>query len=392
MADSITLTLGATTPASRTCWWNGSAFIPASIAADNTTPRVFRGWANPTKEGITPIVGDTWLRRGADTPVNLILDTDLDTDADDIMDVKVAVAYHQEGMANLLGIVCTTSNMKSPGAIRATGDYYGYSVPVASIKPIVNDFHPPNSGAPSTSHYFDPIYDGFSHTGIGLADTVTDSTTAYRTWLANSSGDVHVVMTGFGKGFRLFLDSPGDGISALNGFDLAAAKIACVWVVTGGEYPTSGGDFNVSNNPSDYSYIAANCTAPIAWIPTHVGSLIGYVGGENLSERLPSGDPQRVCLAVWALTHPDPAGRPAWGPNGIHMAVEGLAKFGFTTVAGTNVINSSTGANVFTPGAGLHTYIVDPASQRTAMQAHLDSLVCCDGVSGSYTWNGSAWA
>ena len=393
MADSITLSLGAATAASRTCWWNGSAFIPTSVAADTSVARVFRGWANPSKEGITPAVGDTWLRRGSSAPVNLILDTDLDTDVDDIFDVKAALVYHQEGIANLLGIACTTTNMKGPGSIRASGNYYGYAVPVASIKPLVNDFHPPNTGAPTTSAYFDLLYASpYDHTGIGLADTVTDSTTAYRTWLANSSGNVHIVMTGYGKAFRLFLDSAADGISGLTGFELAAAKIACVWVVTGAEYPTSGGDWNVIQNPADWSYIAANCTCPIAWIPTSLGQNVGIVGGTYLNSRRPSTDPGRVCMAVWAVPHPTPDGRPPWGVNGIQLAVEGYQKFGCTTVAGTNVINASTGANVFTPGAGLHTYLVAPSpSQNTAMLAHHQSLVAADAVSGSYTWNGSAW-
>lgn len=381
MTHQITLSMSSSAQtSSRVLLWDGTAYMPAVLRSDTSAPRTFKGWADPNKYSLTMVTGDTWQRTGSTAAPNIILDTDASSDVDDVFDAKVAMAYHQEGMANLLGVACTTSNAYSPGAIRGMGDYYGLSaVPVASYAPL-GTFNPAATGT-----VYQDLYSSLSHTGIGLASTVTDTTTAYRTWLANSTSNVRIIMTGFAKALRAALQSSADGISAFNGNDLFTAKVERIYAVAG-KYPTDGGtpEFNLAQNASDWNWLAANCPVPITWVGIEIGDNIGAIGGTHLSTRRPSGDPCRLALTSWGSTTRTP-----WGVVGVHYAVEGQYRYNFQRVAGTNAINSSTGANTFTAGAGTHEYLTVTATSRLA--DHHNSILAADAISTTQTWNGSAW-
>lgn len=381
MTQSVTFNLSATPTPPRTLHWDGSYYMPSVLRADTSAPRIFKGWADPNKYSVSMVTGDTWVRTGGDAPPDIILDTDASSDIDDCFDAKVCMVYHQEGIANLLGIACTTSNAYAPGAIRGMGDYYGLSpaVSVASYAPI-GTFDPSPFGT-----VYEDLYNTLSHTGIGLASTVTSTTTAYRTWLAGSAGGVRIIMTGFAKGIRAALQSSADGISALNGNDLFAAKVARIYAVAG-LMPTDGGDpeFNLEQNPTDWDWLATNCPVPITWVGIEIGNSITPIGGTHLSSRRPVGDPCRLALTSWGTNDRIP-----WGVVGCHYAVEGQHRYNFVRIAGTNAVNSSTGANTFTAGAGTHEYLTVTATSRLA--DHHNSILAADTTAASYTWNGSAW-
>jgi hypothetical protein len=387
MTHSLTISLGTQT-VSRTLRWDGGQYAPAPLLADTSSPRIFKGWANPSKEGVTLAAGDTWQRTGPDTAaVPIILDTDLDSDVDDVFDIKAALVYHLEGMADLLGIAVTTSHDKGPGVARAVTEFYGdATIPVSSYAPI-GAFKPT-----STALLYADLYDDFPHTGIGLGATVTDTVTAYRTWLAASSGGVRIIMTGFAKGIRAALQSTGDGISALNGNDLFDAKVERIYAVAG-LYPSDGGsaEFNFAQNATDWNWLQANSPVPITWVGIELGNAVNTIGGTYMTDRLGADDITRAALTGWDAQHGGSLTRIPWGVVGVHAAVEGNDRYRLTPVAGANAINTSTGRNTFTPGAGTEQYLAI-AGVSTHLRTHHNSIVFADGVSGTLTWNGTTWA
>jgi hypothetical protein len=377
----------APTTASRVLRWNSVGYVPAHVANDSSVPRRFTGWADPTNEGITPQTGDTW-ERGGNEPIPFILDTDLSTDVDDALDVKACVTYHIDGAIDLLGVACTTSRDKSPGAARAIGNAYGYAVPVASYAPI-GTFNPGTN-----ANYIDDLYDDFDHAGVGLAASEDSTTVGYRTWLASAAdGSVSILMTGFAKALRHALESAADGISALDGNDLFALKCDRIYAVAG-IWPTNApasAEFNLAQNAADWNWLIANCPVPITFVGIEIGNAIGTVGGTYLTDRLPAGDITVTALDAWNTQHSIGATRTAWGLAGAYAAVEGREHGAFTTVTGTATINSSTGANSFSAGAGDHEYLVR-VSPAAWLRSQHQSLVAATGQAGTVTWNGSAWA
>lgn len=380
MPHSIALqrALGASST-SRVLQWDGAAYVPQPVAADTSAPRVFRGWANPSKEGHTLITGDQWKRLSDTAPTkNVILDTDASSDVDDLFDIKAAMVLAAENQHNLIGVAVTTSNAYAPAVVAALADYYGVTrPPIASYAPI-GSFNP---GV--TVDIYSTLYTDFPHTGVGLASTVTDSTTGYRTWLAGApDGTVEILMTGFAKGLRAVLESPADGISALTGSALVAAKVTRV-VAVAGDYPT-GSEFNITQNPADWAWLTANCPVPIVWVDVAQGTTTPPVTSTYLAARLGSGDIVRAGLTAWGTPN-----RPLWGVIGTQYALEGADRYSFATVAGNNAIDSGTGANTFTAGAGTQAYVI--STLYTGMNAGCSSLVAADLVTGNKTWNGSAW-
>lgn len=371
----------------RVMTWAGDIHTPGILRADTSSGKTFVGWANPSKEVATLATGDQWARvknNGTVTPVNILLDTDADSDVDDIMDVKSSIVYNAEGMANLIGVAVTTSRSKAPGAVSAILNHYGFgSIPVSSYAPL-GTFAPGGGGA----LVYDDIYDNASypHPGVGLAATVTDTTTAIGAWLTASSGNVVYVMTGFAKALRHFLEASAGNVT------LFTSKVSKV-VAVAGKYPNDGGtpEFNLVNNAADWNWLATNCPVPIVWVGIEIGDAVGAIGGTYLDARQSASDIMRYSMNRWTAQFAGQTTRTPWGVVGVHYAVEGFGRYFTTQVAGTNAINSSTGSNTFTAGAGTHSYLT--TSMAAALKRHHESLVAADVAQGIKTWSSSsAWA
>lgn len=381
MPHSITIAraFGAST-ISRVLQWDGVAYVPQPIAGDTSAPRVFRGWANPSKEGHALVVGDQWKRLSDSAPTrNFILDTDASGDVDDLFDIKAALVLQAERMHNLLGVAVTTSNPYSPAVVGAMADHYGVSRPsIASLAPLTS-FDP---GRPFTDIY-ETIYNTFPHTGLGLASTFQSSTTGYRTWLASAAdASVEVLTTGFAKGLVLAMQSGADGISSLTGLQLFASKVSRIYVCAG-VLPTGTDAFNVGSNLTDWDWLMNNCPVPITWIGVNVGDTTS-VAKTYISTRLGTSD---ICWA--GMNAFGGTGRPLWGVIAAQYVLEGKERLGFTEYNGTMAINVGTGLNTFTVGAGTQRYA--DSTRYAAMNSVCGSLVAADLVTGDKTWNGSAW-
>ena len=364
-------------PYFETTSWLCSRYSPG-ITAD-FTPRVktYQGWANPQKELVALTTGDRWIRSNWSAPVPIILDTDFSSDVDDAFDVKCCIAYHLEGLANFLGTVVCTSRSKAPGAVAAICEYYGVSAPVVSYAPL-GTFDPG-----LIRDFVDDVYDNYSHTGYGLASTVTDSTTGLASMLTASSGGVTYIMTGFAKALVTFLQASPANVA------LFTAKVSRI-VAVAGRYPSSGSpaEFNLEVNPDDWNWLNANSPVPIVWAGTEIGDAMALAGGPYLDARQGTSEIIRYAMARFKVEVPG-NGRLPWGVVGIVYAVTGRNRYFDAEISGTNSINATTGENTFTPGAGTQVYLT--TSITAGLQSEIESLIASDCVTGTKTWNGSAW-
>lgn len=308
-----------------------------------------------------------------------ILDTDFSSDIDDCGDLVVTLAYHRLGHINLLGVVQDTTRSKGPGAIRAVCIGRAQpTMPVYSYQP-GSTFDPTPT---AQNNWPDWVYDNFAHTGVGLTGSVTDSTTAYRTMLANAASPVTIIGTGFATALDALLQSSADGISALTGAQLIAAKVrALYWVA--GIWPTTGSaEYNLAQAPSQSHDLVTNwpATVPLIFVGIEIGNTVG-VTGSTLSSTQSAGDVVRGAFNQAGYA----AGRTAWGQVGVMAAAEkeGL----FRRVRGTASIDATTGLNSFAASSsGPHYYLT--ASGVTSIQAHLEELLASSATDPPLT----AWA
>ena len=100
------------------------------------------------------------------TPAQLIIDTDLGFDVDDVGAIAIAHALADKGHVDLLGIVCNTGNDACIVGVDIVNTYYGRRVPIGSYKGKFGSYT--DNG--QDSHYVNDIKSKFPHTVNGRND------------------------------------------------------------------------------------------------------------------------------------------------------------------------------------------------------------------------------
>ena len=306
--------------------------------------------------------------------VDLVIDTDMSIDVDDVGALCIANALVDAGEAHLLAVTHDTANTFGVAAIAAINSYYGRSaVPIGTYNGDVGD----KAHTPS-------YWDDWTLQGEGwytedlasrarLVQTVTaDAVRVLRSTLAVASDDRKVTIAAIGHATNLhaLLKSEPDGLSPLNGVELVAAKVKeLVWM--GGSFYDShrvewnfgayGGDpFGFAGAYADLGTLtnetidAWPSSVPITYISYEAGASI-RVGGV-LKYSVPESSPCRQAymdfcgidgtgggLPTWC----GKGGRNAWDLMAILLAVRGPGDL-YKLVPGRNWIESETGRNVWT--------------------------------------------
>jgi purine nucleosidase len=297
---------------------------------------------------------------------NVILDADFVTDVGDFGATFTACVCHKLGFFNLVGMVCNTSASKVPGGMNAVAKWFG-------ITGIEYGAWKGTSIDPTATAWLNDIYDNFPR-DIGLAATVQDTTTAYRTALAAcADGSVDIVTIGYMGPLSDLLDSPADGVSALTGVQLVAAKVRRVYS-QGGRFPSGSGDWNfqggVTANTTFTGYTANVVSKlPVPWylIGAEMGTFV--IGGT-------AGRPTTDIVYHAYNSAGFPGGRTAWDEQTVLACAQNNTDFLFTR--GTYSINVANGASTFTPsGSGSH-YYATKAQSDAWLQARINALVDAD--------------
>ena len=277
----------------------------------------------------------------------VILDTDFESDSDDVFDLKSLLALESQKQINLLGVIVSTSDTWAPGAVDGIARHYGRTdLPLGSWNQAT---FAPGGGSP----YTQTLYNELAHPNVGLHTTVTHSTAAYRTMLAAvPCRRVTIIATGHLNALDALLASAADGISSLNGSDLIAAKVRKV-VVVAGTYPTNATpEWNLAKAPAASAAFVAGCPVPIVFAGIEMGDTV--VMGTAVKTGRPSTDPVRRAMQLGGTLN---TGRYGWGVMGVLWAINRQDQF--TTVRGTCTVNATTGANSWVNGAaGNHYYAV----------------------------------
>lgn len=184
--------------------------------------------------------------------VDLIIDTDMSVDVDDVGALCTAHALANTGEANILAITHDTANEYGVGAISAINHYYGRdNIPIGAYRGEVGDAdQTPSYWEDWTNqgigHYTKDIATSFDTTAVQkskpAASTglpVPDAVAVLRATLATANRK-SVTIAAIGHATNLFalLNTRADGVSPLSGRDLVANKVKdLVWM--GGSFRDS---------------------------------------------------------------------------------------------------------------------------------------------------------
>ena len=207
----------------------------------------------------------TSLVAQAKEPVNIIYDTDMGNDIDDVFALAMLNNLEKRGEINFLAVTITKDNKyAAPYCQMLDVFYHNPNVPIGVVK---------DSGVETFDGKFlrqtleakdengDPMFPFF--------DLANDKTQYYdavellrKTLAEHEDGSVVIAQVGFSTNLARLLDSPGDKYSPLNGRELAAKKVKYL-VAMAGNYVEHQLEYNVIKDVPSAQKVFSEWPTPI---------------------------------------------------------------------------------------------------------------------------------
>jgi inosine-uridine nucleoside N-ribohydrolase len=305
-------------------------------------------------------------------PVNVIFDTDMGNDVDDVLAIDMLYKYADQQKIHFLGVLSTKYNTYSVPFIHLLNEWYGYeTLPVGTVE----------NGADSegdSRNYAEAVWlmqkDGkqlFNHPDT--SGKYHEATRLYRKLLAKQKdSSIVIVSVGFSTNIARLLASPADDLSPLNGKELVAKKVKLLSVMAGNFNGQNLPEYNVVKDIPAAQQAFSNWPGVIVFTPFELGIRVNYpaVSIEN--------------DFTWANPHPlveaykyyldMPYDRPSWDLLSVLYAVEGEQYFE-KSVAGTVTVNDKGITTFQADPNGLHYYLNASDEQTDAMLTAIKNLV-----------------
>jgi hypothetical protein len=307
-------------------------------------------------------------------PVNVILDTDIGPDCDDVAAVALLHGLANRGEARLLAMMCCISSEWGAPCLDALNTYYGRpGIPVGTLKE--PGFHDGKS-------YNQEVARHLPH-ALASGKDAPDAVALYRSVLAKQpDGSVVVVAVGPLKNLANLLASGPDAASPLGGRDLVARKVSRL-VCMGGRYP-SGKEWNFEQDGAAAKRVAGEWPTEILFSGSEIGG--GLCTGRRVALEAPEHNPLTLAFAHY----PDVGfggDRLSWDPTACLSAVRGAGDSWKTVSGGTNVVEAN-GANAWkeAPG-GRHAYLAQKMAAGALEDAMEDLMVAAKPGPVTFDYN-----
>jgi len=239
----------------------------------------------------------------------VIIDTDIDSDVDDVGALAMLYNLHHQKKIHLLGVIVTSDDPYAPTCVSALNTYYKLEqLPVGFLE-----------GQPELknhSPYTRQISKEFKHPLKSWQEAET-ATATYRKLLSKSPDKSVVIITiGHLSSLQRLLQSSPDAYSALNGAELVNTKVL-KWYCMGGQFP-EGKEANFYRpDPASTVYCLNNWKKEVIFCGWEVGNKI-VTGGEDVKTEL---SPQHPVYRSYQLYN-NFAGRASWDQVAVWLLTE----------------------------------------------------------------------
>ena len=298
---------------------------------------------------VTTVLLATGLNVLAAAPVNVIFDTDMGGDCDDVGALFLLHGAVERGEARLLATIgCVSSDAIAP-AIDGINTWFGRpEIPVGTLK------DPDLLPGP---HYTAELAARYPHK-FPTSKDYPDAVTLYREVLAKQPDDsVVVVAVGPLRNLANLLKSRPDAASPLDGTALVAKKVRRLDVM-GGNYPPSAnakdGEWNFKQDPAAAALVCSTWPTPVLFN----GEGGSTNSGRRVTYEMPEHNPLTMAYAKYAGVG-FAGDRLSWDPVSCLVTVRGAAPWYEVVSGGVNVTDPLTGINTWQAGADRgHSYLV----------------------------------
>jgi inosine-uridine nucleoside N-ribohydrolase len=257
---------------------------------------------------------------GAAAPVDVIFDTDMAHDVDDVGALALLHALADRGECRILAVGISESARADEGLWGApmadvVNTYYGRGgIPVGV-------YRGPHQERPEKGRYAEKTAKAFPHRRPSGA-TAPTAFKLYRRVLAGRPDQSVVMITvGFLTNLAALLESGPDDLSPLDGVELVRRKVKS-WSCMGGRYPSSGegSEYNFATYPEATAYVLARWPTSATFSGGELGEKV--MTGARLIRR---NDPARNPVARAYREYTGGKDRMSWDQTAVLHAVRGMA-------------------------------------------------------------------
>ncbi|BAU53638.1 nucleoside hydrolase [Mucilaginibacter gotjawali] len=297
-------------------------------------------------------------------PVNIILDSDMGPDYDDVGAITILHALADKGEAKILATMASTKYDGVAGVLDAFNTYFKRpGIPVGVPKGYALTLR-------DGQHWTDTVLAKYPHK-IKTNDDARDAVKLYRKILAaQPDHSVTIVTIGFLTNLSNLLNTKPDGYSKLSGSELVKKKVKLL-VCMAGKYP-SGYEFNVMQDAKASQNVYTHWDTPII--------LSGFEIGEKIKVGLPlihnsaiKNDPVKDVFRISIpLAKEDSVGRMSWDETAVLVAIKGYSKW-YTLHKG-RIIVADDGKNTWDDNGAGQAYLVEKVDYHV-VQGLINQLI-----------------
>ena len=328
----------------------------------NGTPSLVRGGLAIV---LCALVGGIVAAEPARAPVNLIFDTDIGNDVDDVLALGMIHALETRGECKLLAVTITKDHELAAAFTDAVNTFYGRSdIPIGVCRSGVAKDQGKFLGLATT---MDAGKKRFPH-DLASGKQAPSAVEVLRRTLTDAKQPVVIAQVGFFTNLVDLLASKPDAISPLSGTELIKAKVSFISIMAGEFTKPDYDEYNVKLDIPSAKKLAVGWPTPIIWsgfeigiaVPTPHTSILrdyAYVKHHPLAQ-------------AYILYEPPPHDRPTWDLTSVLYAVRpdrgyfDLSPMGSVSV-GDNAVTT------FKAGEGQQRYLKLSDAQKVKTQEAL---------------------
>lgn len=327
-------------------------------------------------------LGSACLAAAPADPINVLFDTDMGGDCDDVGALFILHGAMERGEIRLLGTLgCISSDAIAP-ALDAINTWFGHpEIPVGTLK---------DPGLLPGPHYTQELAKRFPHKYASGKD-YPDAVALYRRILAKQADrSVVIVAVGPLRNIANLLQSAPDAASPLSGKDLVALKVKQL-AIMGGKYPPFAskkeGEWNFVQDPASTQRVCSTWPTPILFN----GEGGSTCSGRRVTLEMPEHNPLTMAYAAYAGVGYG-GDRLSWDPISCLVAVRGAAPWYAVVGGGANVADAK-GINTWEPDVDRgHSYLVLKSSKDEVEAALEDLMTAGKGRPTNLTFNTAYYA
>lgn len=289
-------------------------------------------------------------------PIDVILDTDVGSDCDDMMALAYLAWARQQGRIRLRAVTNSNACPGGPDLIRVFFEQLGEPVPPLGS---------PVGHAQNYDTYCSSVLRRF---GDGVR-AYPDAVSVLRRALAESKRAVLCAIGPFNN-IAALLESQGDEISPLDGVSLVREHCARLAVMAGGFVPGEDGqnipEWNALVDAAATQKMVELCPVPITFLPFEAG--LNMLTGGSMMDKYGERTPLSYAYIHFADTRAI-GGRHSWDPALVLCAVEGCRDFFDEDLRGTVSVDGDGRTVLHRDPGGLHSVLtIRPHSGLTEQQ------------------------